>query len=304
VGYLPRAAFDPRRPAEAVLAARAPELFDERPNASTTLLWVHSPDAGEALTPERAANVDRILALSAWQERNLRERHPFAADRLTRIRNAIDPSRFAERHPRERRVVCAVQPERGLDVVLETWPRVRERVPEAELACCHAPVYDFIAAASEEVRRHRRRIAALGSQPGVRALGALGPRSLAELLLRSRVWVHPAWATPAGRRFNETSCIGAMEAQAAGLWTVASRWGALPETVRVGALVDPEGAPGERWREAFVDEIVRGLTDPATQERAEREGPLAAARMGWGDVVHSLARLIDRDRAGVTGSPV
>ena len=298
VRYLERGAFDPRDRVDALLASRAPELFEERPSASTTLLWVHDPDAGPALTPARARNVDRLLALSGWHERNLRLRHPFAAERVVRIRNGVDATRFAARPPRTPRVVCAIQPERGLDVVLELWPEIRARVPHAELACCHAPVYDFIAS-NPSVQQHRGRIADLLRQPGVRMLGPLSPPALADLFVRSRVWVHPSWATPAGRRFEEVSCIGAMESQAAGLWTVASAWAALPDTVRVGALVDPEGAPGAPWRDALVEEVVRGLTDRATQRLAERKGPIAVSQMGWGGVSAALARLIERDAATV-----
>ena len=298
VRYLPRGAFDPRDPVDALLASRAPELFDERPSASTTLLWVHSPDAGPALTPARARNVDRLLALSGWHERNLRLRHPFAAERVVRIRNGVDATQFAARPPRTASVVCAIQPERGLDVVLELWPEIRARVPHAELACCHAPVYDFIAS-NPSVQQHRERIADLLRQPGVTMLGALSRPALADLFVRSRVWVHPSWSTPAGRHFEEISCIGAMEAQAAGLWTVASAWAALRETVRVGALVEPEGAPGAPWRDALVKEVVRGLTDRATQRLAEREGPIAASRMGWDGVSGALAGLIQRDAATV-----
>jgi glycosyltransferase involved in cell wall biosynthesis len=108
----------------------------------------------------------------------------------------------------------------------------------------------------------------------------------------SRVWAHPSWSTLAGGPFEEASCIAAMEAQAAGLWVVASGWGALSETVRVGAVIQ-EGAPGEPWRSRFVEEIVRGLTDADTRRRAEAEGPSAMAEMGWGRVAARIARVIE-----------
>ena len=72
--------------------------------------------------------------------------------------------------------------------------------------------------------------------------------------------------------------------------------GALAETVRCGAVVDGAGAPGERWRWAIADEIVRGLTDPATQRRAEREAPEAVAGLGWDGVAVQMAGLIDGGR--------
>jgi len=83
-----------------------------------------------------------------------------------------------------------------------------------------------------------------------------------------------------------------MEAQAAGLWVVGSGWGALTETVRVGALIQ-EGAPGEPWRSRFVEEMVRGLIDAETRRRAEADGPSAMAEMGWGRVADRIASAIE-----------
>ncbi|MDQ5821153.1 MAG: glycosyltransferase family 4 protein [Actinomycetota bacterium] len=292
VAYCRRDRFDAAKPRAAVVSSRAPELFAERPAARKAVLWVHDPDAGKELTPERAQNIDHIVGLSAWHRQNLRMHHPFAADKVICIGHGFDRAYFAETRAREPRVVSTCQPERGVDVLLELWPAVRSRVPEAELVCCHSPYYDFVDGWNERVAPHRRQLSVLARQPGVRLLGPLPRAQLAQLLLGSRVYAHPSWHTPLGRRFQETFCISALEAQAAGLWTVASAWGALPETVRVGALIDGSDAPGAAWRKAFVEQIVAGLIDRATQQRAVTAGPRAVRGESWEEATRAFAGLI------------
>lgn len=293
--YERRSAFRGEEQRAAVIACRAFELLDSPPAADTTLLWVHTPDAGSALTEGRTRALDHLLALSAWHADRLRSAHPFAARKIKVVRNGVDP--VPARGPRALRVLSTSQPERGLDVLLELWPQVRARVPEAELVCVWAPVYDHIESRNAGVASHRQRVRALARQPGVRLLGPVPRPRLVDLLSCSRVWAHPSWSTSAGLPFEEISCIAAMEAQAAGLWVVASAIGALPETVGVGALVDAGDAPGAAWRERLAAEIVRGLVDSDTRARAEREGPAAVRALGWDGVAEAMDGLIRRRAA-------
>jgi glycosyltransferase involved in cell wall biosynthesis len=293
VDYRPAGEFEPAEWHGALLSLRRPEVFGPRCAASVRILWTQDPSGGTSLGPSLAPHLDHVLAVSEWHAGRLRERHPYLAGKVRAIRNGIDVSLFeradAEREPR---VLFTSQPERGLDILLELWPRVRAEVPDAELAFCHAPVYDFIADRIPHVAEHRRLIDELADQPGVTRLGSLSQPDLAALMLRSRVWAHPSWATPDRLPFNETSCVSAMEAQAAGMWPVASGWGALAETVRVGALIDADGAPGEPWRSRFVEEIVRGLTDPEIHQLAADRGRSHGRSLGWDEVAAEIEPLL------------
>ena len=300
VEYRDAAEFDPAEWRGALLSLRCPEVFGPRCAASARVLWTQDPNGGTSLGPSLAPHIDHVLAVSEWHANRLRARHPYLADKVRAIRNGIDVALFeGPAGPRAPRVLFTSQPERGLDVLLGLWPRVRAEVPDAELAFCHAPVYEFIAERIERVARHRRLIDELARQPGVTRLGALPQPDLAALMLRSRVWAHPSWATADRLPFNETSCISAMEAQAAGMWPVASAWGALAETVRVGALIAPDGAPDEPWRTRFVEEIVRGLTDPQVQRLAAEEGPSNGRSLGWEGVAAAIDPLLDASDVSV-----
>lgn len=193
---------------------------------------------------------------------------------------------------RQQRCLYTSSPDRGLDILLELWPQVRERVPSATLGHCYSLVYDEIANAVPAIGEFRAHVAELAKQPGVEYLGHLTQPELAKTMQESLVWTAPSWATLQGLPFFETSCIGAMEAQAAGCLVVASDWGALSETVKVGRLVNSD-PPGKRWRAAIVREIVDGLTNPETQAWAQDKGPKAAKRLGWSGVGEQIAKLIE-----------
>lgn len=291
--------FDPSERRLAVIASRIPEVYERPVNAQCRLLWMHDTDCGPRLTETFADRIDRVLVLSDWHRRHVEGLYPFlrrddreAPSKVVQTRNGIHLPYFAREGKRKRRLLYTSSPDRGLDVLLELWPQIRKKAPRATLAWCYSPVYFDAAKSNPALQEHTAKIEKLSKQPGVEVLGSLPQHELAKLMRESLVWAAPSWCTPAGAPFHETSCIGAMEAQAAGLVVVASGWGALPETVKVGALVNGD-PPGEKWRRNLVEEIVRGLADKETQAHAQREGPKAVAQLGWQPVAEQFAALFE-----------
>lgn len=295
VVYRHHETFDPLQARDVVISSRLPELFDRPVNARVKLLWAHDTDFGPRLTPERAGHIDHVLTLSEWHDRHVNEMYPFLAGKIEQIRNGISFDHYTPNGnvpKRKRRVVYTSSPDRGLDLLLEMWPEVRKRVRGATLEFAYAPVYFTIAEQDPIVAAHHQRVQELSDQPGVKSLGSLSQPDVAKLLRSSLVWAHPSYNTLHDTPFYETSCIGAMEAQAAGCAVVASSWGALPETVRVGALIDAD-PKGDHWRDCFIEALVRGLSNEQVQRDAQTEGPLAVAGLGWGPVAERITAIID-----------
>lgn len=293
--YRPHHTFDPMERRGLLVASRLPEVADRPINAPTRLLWLHDTDCGERLTERRAEAFDAVLTLSDWHTQHVAGMYPWLReqDRIVQTRNGInlkrfDPAPWEERAPR---VVYSSSPDRGLDLLLEWWPRILEQVPDAELAFCYPDVYDAVADQNPTVAAFRDKIRSMEDQSGVTRLGSLPQSKLAELMCNSRVWAHPSWASIANAPFYETSCIGAMEAQAAGCHVVAASHGALYTTVQVGAHVN-NGPGSKRWRDGFVREIVRGLTDPDTGARAAQAGPEHAQTLGWDGVAVQIGQMV------------
>jgi glycosyltransferase involved in cell wall biosynthesis len=307
--------FDPTREVDAFICFRDARQLDRRPNARFVALWLEDLAPAEGLTPARAANCDRICAVSHWHARQVIEQHPYLAGEVTpeghplvaACRNGIHRQWFLEEPgpERELRVIYSSSPDRGGDIILECWPAVREQVPDAELILTYSRWYDIVAQQFKQAYEHRARLVELLEQPGVRRVeGGLGQKALANLMRSSMVWAHPSWYSSGfdtngnpGCEFHETSCISAMEAQAAGCVVVASNWGAIQETVAHGTLID--GDPREEdgaWRHAFVQAIVKGLTDAQVQKTAQEVGPEMVRDMGWDGAAEQLASMFPPPR--------
>lgn len=291
--YKPHETFDPLEPVDLLIVQRSAQPFTRPHRAKHAMLWVHDVDFGD-LTDEQLSRVDDILCLSWWHHNNLLTKYGKQIEsRLTRITNGINHDLFTGPPvERQQQVVYSSSPDRGLDVLIERiWPRVREQVPTAKLIACYAEVYDKVADQSPPIAAHRARLNELVKQTeGVERIGSLPQPKLAQLMRESVAWVHPSWASLANQPFDETSCIGAMEAQAAGCRVVASAWGALTETVREGALIEAEPL-SEAWEQGFVDALVEALTDETVQEHAQTYAPLAVSDLSWAGVADQIANL-------------
>jgi glycosyltransferase involved in cell wall biosynthesis len=288
-------AYDPTAPLDALIGFRDARLFDRRPTGPRfCALWLEDLAPAEGLTRGNAENIDRVYTVTHWHKQQLLDVHPWLpARQVSASRNGI-VHRYFETDPapeREHRVIYSSSPDRGGDIMLEIWPLVRERVPDAELVLTYSRWFDLVAGYLQAANDQLTRIRELLEQPGVQRIeGGLGQKDLAHLMRTACVWAHPSWYTQGksedghggGREFHETSCISAMEAQAAGCVVVASNWGAVTETVMHGTLVDGDPRdPNGTWRKVFVDSIVRGLTDPVIQETAQTVGPEMVRAMDW-----------------------
>jgi glycosyltransferase involved in cell wall biosynthesis len=267
--------------------------------ARAKVLWAHDLHI-HGLTPALALEADRVLGVSAWHARHLAKRYGLAADHVGHVPNGIDVDRFRARKTRNpHRAIYASSPDRGLARLLDLWPRIRDAVPDAELAV----YYGFEGWKRDNLARkdaqHSYLVAnleeRLASLPGVTFHGRVSPAKLSEAMLAAGVWTYPTW-------FEEASCMVAMEAQAAGLRLVTSRLAALEETVCAGILVEGDCLSSD-YGDAFVAAVARemraGESESDGAERALRAAG-ACAGFSWELAVTTWEKLAERllsDRA-------
>jgi len=287
---------------DVLISSRQPAAIDDefQVKAGCRLLYVHDVHCGEALDTRRALRFDRVLALSEWHREVLAQVYPFLPkEKIHQTRNGVDPKRFAidvERNPHK--VIYSSSPDRGLHTLLECWPAIRAEVPDAELHVFYGMdnIEKTIAATNDaELSTLLRRIKHLArTLPGVFLRGRVNQEELAREMLGAGVWGYPTG-------FTETSCIGAAEAQSAGLYIVSSALAALAETVSTrgvlldGFIPDHRAAQPESYKAAFVAEMVKALR--GEWERMSREDLQLYARANFN--LDSLAEQWDRMLRGV-----
>jgi glycosyltransferase involved in cell wall biosynthesis len=292
VQFKPHSAFDPLEEREAIIWSRTPHGVD-RPNRSEkNYLWMHDTDYGDAVTPERIERFDGVLALSSWHTEFLRSRYPFIESKLVAFGNAITPSYFAGSVDPERPPIALYtsSPDRGLDVVLRMWPKVREILPEAELRFAYASVYHKVAEQNPQVAAFRNKVYELAQQPGVVDLGSLTQPQVAKQMDQAAVWLAPSVNTNIGVPFMETYCIGAQEAAAGGAVVVAAEWGALPE--RMEDCTWSIGIANSQWdTEEYEEEWVRAIVQG--MQVTDRQRSNIALTTTWDMRAAHIKALID-----------
>lgn len=158
------------------------------------------------------------------------------------------------------RLVFASVPDRGLDILLDIFPDIRKAVPGAELHVFCGFDLGMIKKADLE---RAQKIYARTKQPGVHLRGTVTQKELALEFKKSRLLVYPSHELLAADFYAETSCIVALQAQAAGTPVVSSRRGAMPESVKdgeTGVLI--KGDPfSQGYRDAFTGSVVELLKD-------------------------------------------
>lgn len=257
--------FNPAKPYLGVdawlfIASRIPGVFDDHINADIKWLWEHDVDAGSAeLTEQRLEQIDRILVLSEWHKQHWLDVYPHTpTEKLVVTRNAIDPADFPIDRPEKvrHRFIWPSSPDRGLDLVLDWWPQVREQWPDAELHIFYGwDTVDFLSKlpGREWLPLFKQKIFRMANQPGVFMRGRVNQAELHAEMAKAQFWLYPSktafeWA------WNETYCIAAVEAMAMGVQPVVADTGALRERLKEFGLADglvPWGSPRKVWLKAL-----------------------------------------------------
>jgi glycosyltransferase involved in cell wall biosynthesis len=217
------------------------------------------------------SGVDCLLTVSQWQADRLSEESGFPRSKAWVLGNGIHPAFFEGTEKKIRkRLIYSSTPHRGLKHIPRLFPKVREKHPEAEIHIFSSyKVYD-----QDRERDFAEVFSALEKTPGVTLHGSVKQSELAREFMKSAVLFYPC-------DFEETSCITAIEAQAAGCVTVSTKLAALPETVEnSGVLID--GMPGVGDYDAkYIEATNQVLSDDHLFQRLSDRGRTRAKELTW-----------------------
>lgn len=151
-------------------------------------------------------------------------------------------------------------PHKNLDGLLRAFAKVRESKPETTLVLAGNDDRFF--------RRLKAESSRSGQDAGVKFLPAPSDTDLAALYRGAAAYVAPS--------FIEGFGLTPLEAMSAGIPTVASRGGSLPEVLGEAAEYMNPHKPEE-----MAEAILRVLSDSALRARLAAAGPLQAAKHSW-----------------------
>ena len=287
-------------PHDVLIAQRVPDVF-AMPTASKLRLWWSHDLALRRNLPavmRQMWNVHGVLAVSDWHRKQIAEVYGIAERVLHVLPNGLDHTLFAARPDGELKrsgkvLLYSSRPERGLENLLgglDNKPGIMEILarqdPEIILQICGYE--NTTAAMAGYYALLKRRAAEL---PNVQWLGPLSKKALAETMQATWLHVYPT-------EFEETSCITVMEAQATGTPVVATRAGALPETLADAGVRWVGKAGGPVNREKFAKEILKLAAHPNEWEKLSAKATQAAPRYDWAASAKILAGIIEAGFCG------
>ena len=253
--------FNPKLPRKALVIWRCPDAITQIPFRCEKLyVWMHDVGNPRVWTPERQALIDKVLFLSQFH----RSLHPaLPDDKIFITRNGIDLSRHLYAgETKEPKVIYCSSPDRG-------WQTACRLFRDSGLSrngyklhmfygfgktwqCLAAESgFQFVPDTGESQSMYEFENDCLAMCDGTTIIdrGRVGWDVLAKEMKTAEIWLYPT-------KFDEISCVSAMEAMAAGCKVVATDHAALAETLA--------GYPG------WVN--ISGSTDPATQLAMTADG--------------------------------
>jgi glycosyltransferase involved in cell wall biosynthesis len=222
-------------------------------------------------------NIDLIFCVSKWHRRTFIDTFDLPSEKVIATRNGFSPGLIPEAAERQlTRAAYSSTPFRGLDVLLKVFPDIRSRISDASLDVFSSMrVYGWT---SDEDSRAFGTLYEAAAQPGVTWHGSVAQPVLLEHLSRTGLFLYP-------NTFDETSCMAAIEAQAAGCVVITSARAGLNETVehgRTGICLkgDPRANARERafqkytWSSIAAEWTAILEAMPARPGHARLSGPL------------------------------
>lgn len=167
---------------------------------------------------------------------------------------------------------------RGLECLLNMWPKIREQVPDATLDVYYG-WESWVALQGEDDFYHKmeQKFDEL-KDSGVTVHGRVSHAELAKAMQSTQVWAYPT-------EFTEIHCITALKAQEAGCYPVTTNVGALNETVQSGVKLRTRKIYTDQYQqEKFIAAVVKALKEGLTGT--------PVPETDWSDVASSWDKVI------------
>lgn len=230
---------------------------------------------------------DGLLGVSNWHIETLCQKSGFPKTKTWVIRNGVHLPYFEGQETRHRkRLIYSSLPHRGLIFLPHIFDDLKKKHPDLELH-----VFGSFDRNSEEwapgIKRdpnpiYEKALSHLKETAGCTFHGSILQKDLAREYMKSAILTYPCNSDV------ETSCITAMEAQAAGCAIVTSDIGALKETVGNAGILIPEEPGSKAYLSKFIEVTDRILSDDALFNKLSQISLEQAKKLSWTRTADSL----------------
>lgn len=267
VTYKPYWTFNRRDRWDVLVLWRTPRMLDYDLNAAKVLVDVHDVISPAEFTDARVAKLHRVMVKTNFH-RSLFPNLP--DEKVAVVPNGLDLASIPDLPKEPKLCVNTSSPDRSMDVLPDLWARVKARVPDARLVWMYGwDIFDLNAKSDPAARRWKESVVSKIEAAGIEAIGKVPQAECLAWYARANLLLYPT-------EFAEIDCISVKKAQAAGCLPVATDFGALAESVKVGVKVhsaktkDDWCKPGQQSfgledkaaQDEWVEETVRLLSEP------------------------------------------
>jgi glycosyltransferase involved in cell wall biosynthesis/GR25 family glycosyltransferase involved in LPS biosynthesis len=235
-------------------------------NAKKTYVWFHDvlahpawkgimmPENGRFFLQNIMHNIDGIVVLTEWHKKNVLEHYnTIDPDKIFIIGNAIEVSRYDKKVERvKNRFIYTSNPVRGLKQLVNNFKFIKKEIPDAEL---------FVYRGEEDFdSEHSELLNVIKSTEYIKFMGRVENEELAEHQLAADFWYYPTG-------WQETFCISALEALAAGCICVTTNLAGLTDTIGDrGILLNKE-----IYSEEYFDEALQKIVEIAKNDNIKEQ---------------------------------
>lgn len=227
---------------------------------------------------------DGLFPVSNWHAETLCKSSGFPLMKTWILRNGIHLPYFSGQEIRKRkRLIYTSLPHRGLVLLPHIIKELKKKHPTLELHVFgsfdrNVPLWQ------PGIRMDpyfESTLSDLRSIEGCFFHGSISQKELAREFMKSSILAYPC-------NFEETSCITAMEAQAAGCPIVTSDIGALKETVGEAGILIKEKPGSEEYFHQYIARTDELLTNDALLQKLSKIGQERAQKFSWEKTAESL----------------
>lgn len=187
----------------------------------------------------KSGKIDNFICLTDWHSSYFSKVYPYTKDKIITWGNAIHPESFGDAHEKVKdSFIWTSRAVRGLRTLLDIWPEVKQRIPNATLN-----IYSYGKEGEEDVWERCKEL------DGVTHHGGVPQSTLLQKIQESEYWFYTT-------NFSETYCITALEMQYSKVLCVCTRLAALINTVGDrGVMFDipKEGYDSDEYKRLALD---------------------------------------------------